>query len=324
RGLQLRLDQIGIDLMRQAVAAALNGSVAATPQPGAGTVFRKPTLRQAAELQRRLARRGPAREPVVKRILKEAAYAGAIGVRDATPRLLMRPRVTVLLYHRVSDDTRDNLTVGVEQFDRQMALLRRHCTVLSIEELLQLEVIPASGVPLVCVTFDDGYLDNYTNAVPILLRHGVPAAFFVSTGIIGTDRPFPHDIRRGNAKPPAMGWEHVTAMREHGFTIGSHTVTHVDCASEAESVVVEELAESLAELRRRLGLGEVYFAYPFGGRQNMTSQRLELVKKAGYAACFSAYGGTNSDRIERYNIVRGGVDWTFSDRAFRVRCMGLR
>ena len=43
-----------------------------------------------------------------------------------------------------------------------------------------------------------GYLDNYVNAVPILMRYGIPAAFFVSTGIVGTDRRFPHDIRRGN------------------------------------------------------------------------------------------------------------------------------
>ena len=42
----------------------------------------------------------------------------------------MQPRVTVLVYHRVSDGARDNLTVGIEQFDRQMTMLRKHCQVV--------------------------------------------------------------------------------------------------------------------------------------------------------------------------------------------------
>jgi peptidoglycan/xylan/chitin deacetylase (PgdA/CDA1 family) len=324
RGLQIRLDQVGIDLMRQAVVATFRGDTAPTPQQSGGASFRKPTLRQVRALRSRLAGLEPAIEPLPKRIVKEAAQAVAIGAGDAARRLLTRPRVSVLLYHRVSDDARDNLTVGVEQFDRQMSMLRRHCRILPIEELLELEAIPPSPSPLVCVTFDDGYLDNFVNAVPILLRHGIHATFFVSTGMIGTDRPFPHDVRRGNARPPSMGWEHVLSMRDQGFTIGSHTVTHIDCAAEAGSVVARELAESITELRSRLKLSDVYFAYPFGGREHMTPERLELVKRAGYAACMSAYGGMNTGRLDRYNILRGGIHWEFSDRAFRVRCMGLR
>src|SRR5204863_99637 len=105
------------------------------------------------------------------------------------------PRVTVLLYHRVSDEARDNLTVGVGQFDRHMALISRHCQPVSIEDVVNWERVPRSKKPLVCITFDDGYLDNYLHAVPILERYRVPAAFFVSTGIVASNLRFPHDVR---------------------------------------------------------------------------------------------------------------------------------
>ena len=143
----------------------------------------------------------------------------------------------------------------------------------------------AARKPIVVVTFDDGYLDNYLSALPLLLRHGIPAAFFVCTGIVGTCRAFPHDIRRGNDLIPVMNWDQLREMRNRGFTIGSHSVNHIDYAAETEETVKAELTQSLAQLQREFGPGEFIFAYPYGGRQHMTPQRLELVKRAGYAAC---------------------------------------
>jgi hypothetical protein len=82
----------------------------------------------------------------------------------------LAPRITVLMYHRVTDTVRDNLTVGIEQFERQMALLARFCDVMTIEQVLSTTAVPRSKRPLVAVTFDDGYLDNYLHAAPILRR----------------------------------------------------------------------------------------------------------------------------------------------------------
>jgi len=229
----------------------------------------------------------------------------------------------VLLYHRVTDAVRDNLSTGVEQFHRQMALLRRHCRVLSLEEVLEAEVIPRSRQPLVCVTFDDGYRDNHDHAVPILVRHQIPAAFFVSTGIVGTERAFPHDVKRKNDPIPTMDWQQLRRMRELGFTIGSHTVNHIDCAAEPEDVVWHELVESRDTLRRELGAGDVILGYPYGGRRHMTPRRLDLVRQAGYKGCLSAYGGTNLRRVDRFNVLRRGIHWQFSDQAFMRECVGL-
>lgn len=324
RGLQLHLDEVGVDLMRAAVQAVFSDAATRQPQGAGGKTYRKPTLAQFAALDRKLARLQPA--PVAlpvraaRRVRSEAGLAcSGLGLRQMLP-----PRITVLLYHRVSDEVRDNLTVGVEQFDRQMALVREHCTPISIQAVLASQAIPRSARPLVAVTFDDGYLDNYLHAAPILMRHGIPAAFFVSTGIVTTQGRFPHDVRRGNAPIPLMNWDQLRHMHGSGFTIGSHTVNHIDCAAEPETTVQAELRQSREHLEQQLGLNECLFAYPYGGRHHMTPQRLELVKQAGYAGCLSAYGGTNIGTVDRYNVLRRGIHWEFTDRTFLFECHGLR
>ena len=201
--------------------------------------------------------------------------------------------------------------------------MRKHCRPLSIEQVLASDTITASRAPLVAVTFDDGYLDNFLHAAPILARHGIPAAFFVSTGIVNTDGRFPHDLRRGNPPIPVMTWAQLRKMRDWGFTIGSHSVHHIDCAAEPEDTVRTELVDSRDHLARELGISEPLFGYPYGGRQHMTPQRLELVKQAGYRACLSAYGGSNIGSVDRYNVLRRGIQWQFSDGAFLYECLGL-
>lgn len=324
RGLQLQLDELGAALMCSAVSSVLRSTASPQPQPTAkGRTFRKPTLRQQAELQAKLAPVEP-RAARVKQHLKDVGAAAGIALHSLVLRHAVTPRVTVLLYHRVSDDVRDNLTVGIEQFDRQMALVAQHCRVLDIHEVLATDVVPRTRRPLVAVTFDDGYLDNVEHAFPILMRHRIPAAFFVSTGLIGTDGRFPHDLRRGNLQFPLMNWDHLRKMKAAGYTIGSHTVGHIDCAAEAEAIVRGELSQSRDQLRGELGIESPMFGYPYGGRQHMTAERLEWVKQAGYVGCLSAYGGANVGRVDRYNILRKGINHAFSDRAFHWDCLGLR
>ena len=323
-GLQLRLDVLGIQLMRNAVIDTVLGRSRPTPQPCGGRTFRKPTLRQISSLQHRISSKLPRARAGAGHAMKEAIRTVAISGWKCGGANLLRPRIVVLLYHRVSDDARDNLTIGISHFDRQMAFLRRRCLMLSLDEVIAFEEgIPRSNCPLVCVTFDDGYLDNYEHAAPILRRHAIPAAFFVSTGLIGSDRPFAHDVRRKNARPPAMTWQQVQDLHRQGFAIGSHTVNHIDCAKETIERVRAELAKSRDDLRERIGMDKVYFAYPYGGRQNMTPERLQLIKEAGYTGCLSAYGGANVDRVDRFNVLRKAINWETSDRALHFACLGI-
>ena len=324
RGLQLCLDEVGIDLMRNAIQGLIDDNWKETPQALGGKTYQKPTLKQISTLTRKISELHPQKISTTKRILKTPISHVGFKAWEIALSRIVSPRITVLLYHRVTDDVRDNLTVGIEQFDRQMALLKKHCCVLSIDEVVATKKVIRGDAPLVCVTFDDGYLDNYKNAVQILLRHQIPAGFFVSTGIVGTENTFPHDVRRGNSPIPVMQWNHLKKMKDYGFSIGSHSVNHINCASEPTHIVEGELSQSLMHLQNNLGLRDVLFAYPYGGRNHMTAERLELVKQTGYAGCLSAYGGANIGTVDPFNVLRRGIHWEFSDDAFLFASLGLR
>lgn len=323
RGLQLALDQLGIAMVNRVVAALASGQRVSIPQLAGGTTYRQPTLSQVASLDARLQRQLPFGQTRGRRVLKDVVRGTLLRAASNGRSRFVAPRITVLLYHRVTDNVRDNLTVGIEQFDRQMMLLRRHFHLIDLPDLIELDRVPRTGRPTVCVTFDDGYLDNFTHAAPILLRHQVPATFFVATGLIGTTRQFPHDVRRGNPPIPLMTWDHLREMHSDGFTIGSHTVNHIDCAAEATATVRSELHESRDTLRHELGLDRLIFSYPYGDRHHMTPERLEMVRQAGYVGCVSAYGGINKGTIDRFNVVRQGIHWEASDTSFLYTASGL-
>jgi peptidoglycan/xylan/chitin deacetylase (PgdA/CDA1 family) len=244
----------------------------------------------------------------------------------AVPRLILglanRQRVTVLLYHRVSDDSRNSLTVGLEQFERQMRDARRHSRVVSIEDIVQGKVSRRSLRPIVAVTFDDGYLDNYECAAPILLRCRVPAAFFVSTRLVDSDRGFPHDLARYGSAIPTMTWKQVEALKRWTFGVGSHTQTHINCAKDDPRAVEREIIESKRDLERVLALKDCIFAYPYGGRGDFNDAWRERVRQIGYLGCLSAYGGCNRQEIDPFNVVRTGVSHAFGRWAFRSRLEG--
>jgi peptidoglycan/xylan/chitin deacetylase (PgdA/CDA1 family) len=121
------------------------------------------------------------------------------GVLRATLALRSRvstPRLSVLTYHRFPDPDGDEsfddgvIDVSPDVFDRQVRSLKKHFTLVGVDELCAL----ASGKKLppnsVAITFDDGYLDNYQRALPILKRHDAKAIFFLPTAYIEERRVY--------------------------------------------------------------------------------------------------------------------------------------
>lgn len=95
--------------------------------------------------------------------------------------------VIVLLYHRVADLETDPqlLAISIENFEAQIKFLKKNYSILKFED--KWENIKK---PSVVITFDDGYVDNYVNALPVLEKYQVPATIFVTTGNINTSNEF--------------------------------------------------------------------------------------------------------------------------------------
>jgi len=323
RGLQIRLDEAGVELVAEALDRLTQGTAKPETQQGTGTLYRKPTPAQWAAIRKREpGRLGSSWLSAAK----EAVFLLYVSCVRPLPRLVLgllgRQRITVLLYHRVCDNMRDSLTVGLEQFERQMNDIKRRCRVVSIEEIVTGTVSRRSLRPIVAVTFDDGYLDNFENAAPILLRCRVPAAFYVCTGLVNTDRGLPHDLANLGRAIPVMTWKHVTRLKHWMFSVGSHSRTHVNCAKDDPAFVDSEITESRRELEATVGSRDLIFAYPYGGRGDFNDHWRARVRQAGYIGCLSAYGGSIRGAINPFNVVRTAISYAFGKWAFRARLEG--
>ena len=97
--------------------------------------------------------------------------------------------VPVLMYHNIDEHYAESkLSVSPESFHRQMKFLRQHrYKVVSLEELARL-IVSDKHIPYgtVAVTFDDGYMNNYTNAFEVLKKYNIPATIFVPTDKVGS------------------------------------------------------------------------------------------------------------------------------------------
>ena len=198
-------------------------------------------------------------------------------------------RLPILGYHRVGPFRPDHVpTVSAEAFERQLATLaRRRIHVLSLDEavaaLERNDPLPRHSV---AITFDDGYVETYTVAWPILRRAGFSAAVFVTPGEVGL--------------PGFATWDQLVEMSRGAITIGSHTMHHSYLPLVSEDRLSEELSHSKAVIEERLGRPVRYLSYPIGG---YTPLAQAFAQQAGYEAAFTTNRGV-SRAVDRYALRR--------------------
>lgn len=104
-----------------------------------------------------------------------------------TRRIFIRGAI-ILLYHRVTDLSQDpnNLAVSPENFETHLRYLHNTSTIMSLNELG--ETLKGGKLPrrAVAITFDDGYIDTFAQALPILRSFNIPATIFIPSGQVGS------------------------------------------------------------------------------------------------------------------------------------------
>jgi peptidoglycan/xylan/chitin deacetylase (PgdA/CDA1 family) len=143
------------------------------------------------------------------------------------------PHGLVLMYHRVARPLTDpwTLSVSPENFRDHLAVLTRQVQIVPLTELPQrLSRARSNERPAVAITFDDGYVDNLEEALPILQQFAAPATVFIATSWIGKTEPFwwdalaamvlgpqplhePIDVQLGAAR---FKWEPCRSTSERG------------------------------------------------------------------------------------------------------------
>lgn len=204
-------------------------------------------------------------------------------------------RVPILMYHyiRINPEPRDwmgfRLSVKPSDFAAQMDWLARSgyhpVTTLDLINYLS----GARGLPSrpIVLTFDDGYADFYTTAVPILRQHDFTAVAYVVSGFID--------------QPGYMSVGQIRALQAAGFEIGSHTVHHVNLTAQSADRLSYELATSKQALEGLLGHPVTAFCYPSG---NFGRREANAVAAAGYQDATTTLGGSYRTMAGRYTWSR--------------------
>jgi L-malate glycosyltransferase len=250
-------------------------------------------------------------------LMRTFLASGLPTARDRINVRLGRGKLTVLAYHQVKEPANDNSTVSPAAFRAQMEFVRRHHRVVSLSEGVAAVTSGRTTERLVAITFDDGYKDNATIAAPILRELGLPACFFVSTEMIGSERPFPHDIEQGRPRQAHMSWADLRTLAADGFEIGSHSATHADFGRIPLAEAEWELRSSRERLMRELGRDIQAFAFPYGHRRNMRADTVAAARRE-YAICCSAHGGHNVTPSEPGNIRRIVISTGVTPLAFEA------
>jgi peptidoglycan/xylan/chitin deacetylase (PgdA/CDA1 family) len=218
---------------------------------------------------------------------------------------------TILTYHHVDrpdvDASDANLFVTPEAFQAQMNSLRsRGYEAVSLDRLHAAltggECLSARSV---VITFDDGYLDNYAHAFPILRELEMTATFFIVTGQIGGKD------EQGHAH---MNSNHLREMQDAGMSFGSHSSRHLWLARQPLEEARRDLVESKAALEEILGEPVRWLCYPSG---SFNHEVAEAAREIGYRGACSAIRDNRASVGQLFHLPRVMVMHDTSLRRFR-------
>lgn len=225
--------------------------------------------------------------------------------------------VPILMYHKVNPAPSVGgygLRITPRSFERQIRFLKKKG--FHSISLIDLEEHFNSGMALpkkpVVITFDDGYLDNYTYALPILKKYGMTATVFVVADTIGGTNDFDYKAGRQPLNHMA-GWKELKEMSSGGITIGSHTLSHPHLAEVSPDRAREEIYLSKIKLEKGLGKKVEVFCYPYGSYNQRVA---EMVKESGYLAAVTTEQGLAKESDGIYTLKRIRVRGDYSQGKF--------
>ncbi len=230
---------------------------------------------------------------------------------------LSNPTALIFLYHRVDAIKNDPhfLSVSPSNFRRQLEYIKNTYEVVPLKVLVDNLRNGKSIEKQVAITFDDGYVDNLFNALPILEELKVPATIFITSGMVNSKKVFDWDnaINSKDAGRALTIDELKLLSKSKYIEIGAHTVSHPKLSLLNEAQQKRELQDSKYSLEQFVGIEIKGFSYPFGALDDFNRETKSIVKKCGFDyACANIRERVkiNSDifALPRF-VVR---DWTVS------------
>jgi peptidoglycan/xylan/chitin deacetylase (PgdA/CDA1 family)/folate-dependent phosphoribosylglycinamide formyltransferase PurN len=310
----------GVRLLVQTVRAIAEGTVHECPQnAGEARTYRSPDRRAVKELRRRVMARRNAVESFGRRRVK--ALLGRLMFASGIYQFFFRNKAVIVLFHRIDDRyVGDPITYPAAGFRNFLKFFRRYFTVVPLSELIEKLNRGEDISRHIVITFDDGYRDN-RRAADELLRHQLPACFFIATDFIGTDR-IPWWDADAAITSEWMSWDEVRSLRRDGFELGSHTRNHIDLGIVSGDEAREEILGAAQRLAEETGETLRMFSYPYGRVHQLSEENRDLVRRSGFVCCPSAYGGNVRRGDDPFKLCRTPIaGWQISAYQFGFEAM---
>ena len=212
-------------------------------------------------------------------------------------------RIPILMYHSVDSINRGeglrSLHVPKWLFKLQLFILNLlGYRGLDMDRLLPYLKGEKTG-KVFGITFDDGYENNYLNALPILMKYKFSATCYVIADNIGGDNYW--DIKKGFLPHKMMTHAQIRNWINSGMTIGSHSLNHIKLTETDASVMKKEILESKSTLEKEFSIKINHFCYPFG---SFNSDTEKFVKFAGYKSAVTVSRGVETSNSNLFRLSR--------------------
>lgn len=230
--------------------------------------------------------------------------------------------IPILLYHSIDvpparDKPFRSLHVHPDRFRSQMLWLKR----LGYHGLSMRDARPylegKKQGKVAVITFDDGFLNTYQHAMPVLNEFGFTATnYFVANQIGGRNE---WDIPHGAVEIPCMSAEQMRDWAAQGHEVGAHTLDHIYLPGADAAEADRQIAESKTIIEGILGAEVSNFCYPYGGE---TQAIRDMVKKAGYIHSTTTKRGHAKSTDDPFGLPRRYIRRTDNSLFFLKKLLG--
>jgi peptidoglycan/xylan/chitin deacetylase (PgdA/CDA1 family) len=220
---------------------------------------------------------------------------------------------TLLIYHRVGGGTTIELDLPTDAFVRQLDLLVGHHVLALDTALDQLET--GDHTPSFVLTFDDGFLDVFHNAWPLLRERRMPFTIYLTTSFVGGNPMRWEGSTSTGEAGTSLTWDQLAEMVGSGLcTVGNHTHSHV----RPEVLGEGELDDCSAHIEQHLGVLPRHFTYPWG----IPVPRMESALRARFRSASTGQLGRNLPGADPMRLTRVPVRGSDPDAFFAAKLVG--
>lgn len=213
----------------------------------------------------------------------------------------LKKQASILMYHSIGDN-KTFYTVKPETFARQLDYLKdKKIKAIKLSELAGKIRRKENIGGCVCLTFDDGYLDNFINAFPLLKKHNFPATIFLATDFIGRTMTNSQGVTL-----PMLSVEQIKEMAASGLIeFMPHTTSHCHLKQATPEKIAAELTASRAKVRELADGQADILAYPWGEFDDRT---VDFLKQNNWQAAVTVVEGLVDENSDLFHLERNSID----------------